>query len=330
MQNHGRHTIALAAVVGLPITVVLGFLGPAALADSSSPSPTVDSTQTVTPLAAACAASANIWAADASNIYEFGPTGTLVNTIALTPPSPAGFEDLTFAADGALWGSTTSGFAIYRIDPVLGTSTSRPTSPGQAAHGLGATTDGNLVSVNSTGQVVSINQNAGGAFATTTVLPGTLPSNLTMTSPGSDIVPLASGQLLLVATDTTLNQTAVVRYSPTDGSFIEIGTLPGITGSGAAASDGRLIVTGTAGQMVSVDSLPTTASTASLPTTLLATSPTGSFLGATSQQEAVCPIDDVGLPIIGSAAVAAVTSSLVMAAVCGLLFFRRRRDALAA
>lgn len=200
----------------------------------------------------------------------------------------------------------------------------------EAATGLSGLPDGDFVTTASGSGTSTFTITRSGV---TTEHPNTIPARAQPAAGTSDFLPLASGDILLIASDNTLPidpstgevTTALYRLHA-DGTFTEIGTLPGVIGSGLAASGGQLFFTGVNSLLARLDGpLPTASSTAPLPFTAIATVPSDHPLwSATSTQDATCPLDDIPLPLIGNPAVAGLTAAVLAMAALAVAVTRRR------
>ncbi|AZH84559.1 isopeptide-forming domain-containing fimbrial protein [Plantibacter sp. PA-3-X8] len=213
-------------------------------------------------------------------LNQYSETGALEGSV----PVPRSYTDIAFSSDGlTLYGILPGVPSLYTINPDTGAETARVAITGLPAtnyfpNALSALADGSLL-VGGVGggsataqQIFRINPTTGVATLYEAAFPAGFGS-------AGDFLSLADGDVLAVGSGP--NGNALFRISPSF-AVTQVGTLP--ESYGAAQSGGKIYLAGATGNLYEITSVPTAASTAPVPTTILAA--TGlPFFGATSQQD---------------------------------------------
>ncbi|WP_042380390.1 SMP-30/gluconolactonase/LRE family protein [Streptacidiphilus melanogenes] len=220
-----------------------------------------------------------VWAnTSPGRLIEYDPlTGAQLHNV----PVPANLGDIAWSADGrTLYAVNFSSPArLSTIDPATGavTATTPLTGPAQsvALNALTALPNGQLLAAApSSRNLWTIDP----ATGTSTTFAAQFPSGFASTG---DLTVLPDGDILGLANSGS--PTGVFRIHP-DNSVTEVGTLP--SGMYGISQSGQMVYTfAGGGQIDRLSSVPTAASTAPLPFTVVA-STGNSFYGASSVQDA--------------------------------------------
>jgi len=282
--------------VGLAVLIASATLAfvPSQAADAihASAGQVVDAAQT----AGSTCPPVNLWAntgGGGDRLIQYTTSGTQVSSVALTRD----YGDIAWSADGStLYGIDFSVPAsLYTINPTTGAVASTITLSGipQTSNGtnnnpnsLSALPDGRLLVGTDDGRVIyAVNPATGAATVYASFPSGMAAAGDFLSVPGGDVVAIGTS-------DASPGQAVIYRIH-SDGSIVEVGTMPETWG--AAESGGSIYFFGPDGQIRKVDisAIPTTTSTAQLSFTSIASTGT-QFWGATAVQDSgLCRSFDV-------------------------------------
>jgi fimbrial isopeptide formation D2 family protein len=234
----------------------------------------------------------NIWAntgnPSSDQLIQYTPTGGVVSTT----PLVRDYGDIAFSDDGSTLygidlvvpppGNTT----LYTINPSTGAETGSVVVTGPASVGhinaLSALPNGQLlVGGNANNLIYSVNPATGAS----SVYPASFPTGF---NASGDFHVLANGDILAMGYNQSAANTEVFRIHP-DHTVVGIGSLPIVFG--AAQSGGIIYGFAENGQILRLPAtLPTAASTAPLPHSVVSTI-NGTYWGGTSIQDSgICNI----------------------------------------
>lgn len=208
-------------------------------------------------------------------LRQYATDGTLVSSV----PLAHAYGDIAFSDTGStLYGAEWDAPVLDTIDPATGDVTASVPITGPAAgavNALSALPDGSLLAgVFGQSQLWTVDPATGTSSAFRAALPAGYTSS-------GDFVSLSDGDVLAAA-DGPGGQGYLVRIHPDDTTTV-VGSVP--ESYGAAQSGGAVYLAGADGDLYRVDGIPTAASTAPLPTTVVTA--TGADLwGAASPQDA--------------------------------------------
>jgi len=210
-------------------------------------------------------------------LEAYSPAGKQLSSV----PLAESYGDIAFSTNGAvLYGANWNVRELDAITPATGkvirtvSITGLPDQP----NALSSLPDGRLLAGvwgSSTLYTIDPATGAGAPFR------ASLPAGYTS---AGDFVSVQGGDIVSVA-DGPNNEDYLVRIHPDDTTTV-IGSVP--LSYGAAQSGGSVYLAGAAGDIVRVDELPTSASTAPLPTTTIAATGQALYGAAAPQDAGLC------------------------------------------
>ncbi|MFF9637652.1 hypothetical protein ACF1D2_24095 [Streptomyces bacillaris] len=236
---------------------------------------------------------ANTGGAD-SQLVQYSPEGDVLSSA----PLARDYGDIAFSPDGStLYGVNFPGAdmtTLYTIDTVTGAETAsvpvtgplddlRVSQGNSAVNGLTARADGMLIAGSFVSAQIFLIDPATGVSS---LYPASFPAGFVS---AGDFLTLDDGDVLAFATaagSAAGDPSAVFRIHP-DNTVTQIGTVPQVFGG--ALSGGSVYGFGSNGDIYRLTDVPTEASTAPLPVTVVEATGNG-FYGATAVQDAgECP-----------------------------------------
>lgn len=247
------------------------------------------------PAAAACASDARIWVHSVqpggiNELRRYAQDGTQVGR---PIPVPRVYGDIAWSSDGqTLYAVDFDGAvapSLRTLDPATGAETATVAITGAAgpagasANALSAAADGTLLFARGNGRSIWKVDPATGVAT----LFASFPVGVTS---GGDFLTLPDGDILALGTTEAFPRTQGLLYRiHPDATVTQIGTGP--VGFGAAQAGDRIYLANNAGDLLSLDSVPTGPSTAPVSTTTVVNTTFG-FNGASAIQDAGACLQD--------------------------------------